>query len=137
MVHNGSLPEDPPSACSAAVMADIACDCLVPDLRPDFFYPLTSLDRIWAAGCTSVLEAWETSVRSACGKDTIIPANHDLSASSIVIPATRRHIYSLTCLKENSVFCEPVAALAYFFSNSGSEILSLHYLPTSQTKVEG
>lgn len=122
MLYDDSLPEDMPSACSAALMADVACDRLVPDLRPDFFYPPATLNRICRASCVSALQAWETSVRSACGKDIVIPAEFDLPSSPIVIPATRRYIYSLTCLKDNSVFCGPVAALAAFFSDPGGEM---------------
>ncbi|PVH71894.1 carbohydrate-binding module family 50 protein [Cadophora sp. DSE1049] len=119
MLYDDSLPEDLPSACSAALMADVACDFLVPNLRPDFFYPPASLYRICTTGCAAALESWESSVRSACGKDVVIPAEFDLPASPIVIPTTRRYIYSFTCLEENNVFCGPVAALASFFSDPG------------------
>lgn len=127
MLYDDSLPEDLPSACSAALMADVACDALVPNLRPDFFYPPASLHRICTAGCAAALESWESSVRSACGKDVVIPAEFDLPASPIVIPTTRRYIYSYTCLEENNVFCGPVAALASFFSDPGSKFFFFFY----------
>ncbi|KAH6699753.1 hypothetical protein BKA61DRAFT_706408 [Leptodontidium sp. MPI-SDFR-AT-0119] len=135
MLYDDSLPEDLPSACSAALMADVACDALVPNLRPDFFYPPASLHRICTAGCAAALESWESSVRSACGKDVVIPAEFDLPASPIVIPTTRQYIYSYTCLEENNVFCGPVAALASFFSDPGISIFNyINELPEDATK---
>ena len=121
MLYDDSLPEDLDAACAAALMADIACDPLVPALRHDFYYPPATLTRICTAGCASALQSWESSVRSACGNDIVIPAEDDLDASPIVIPASRRYIYSFTCLKENDVFCGPVAALAAFFTSPGGE----------------
>ncbi|KAF5852240.1 hypothetical protein GGP41_001009 [Bipolaris sorokiniana] len=116
MLYDDSLPEDLDAACSAALMADVACDRLVPALRHDFYYPPATLTRICTAGCASALQSWESSVRSTCGKDLVIP---DLDASPIMLPASRRYIYNFTCLKENNVFCGPVAALAAFFTNPG------------------
>lgn len=118
MLYDDSLPEDLDAACSAALMADVACDRLVPALRHDFYYPPATLTRICTAGCASALQSWESSVRSTCGKDLVIP---DLDASPIMLPASRRYIYNFTCLKENNVFCGPVAALAAFFTNPGGE----------------
>ncbi|KAF1927817.1 carbohydrate-binding module family 50 protein [Didymella exigua CBS 183.55] len=119
MLYNDSLPEDLAAACSAALMADIACDPLVPALRHDFFYPPATLTRMCTTGCASALQSWESTVRSACGKDVVIPGEDDLDTSPIMIPASRRYIYSFTCLKENNVFCGPVAALAAFSANPG------------------
>ncbi|TQV92641.1 Peptidoglycan-binding Lysin subgroup [Cordyceps javanica] len=135
MLYDDSLPDDLDSACSAALMSDVACDPLVPALRQDFFYPPATLTRACTAGCAAALESWESSVRSACGKDIVIPAEHDLPASPIVIPATRRYIYSFTCLKENDAFCGPVAALAAFFSDPGVSIFNyINTLPEGATK---
>ncbi|KXJ87067.1 hypothetical protein Micbo1qcDRAFT_185706 [Microdochium bolleyi] len=136
MLYDDSLPDDLPSACLAALMADVACDRLVPDLRPDFFYPPASLDRLCRASCISALQTWEASVRSACGgQDIVIPAEYDLPASPIMIPATRRYIYSLTCLKENGVFCGPVAALAAVYSSPGDTIFNyLSEVPSGSTR---
>jgi hypothetical protein len=130
MLYDDSLPEDLDAACSAALMADIACDPLVPALRHDFYYPPATLTRICTAGCASALQAWESSVRSACGNGIVIPGENDLDASPIVIPASRRYTYSFTCLKENDVFCSPVAALTVFFANPGSES------PARQTRFD-
>jgi hypothetical protein len=125
MLYDESLPQDLPSSCSAALMADVACDFLVPHLRPDFFYPPASLSRTCTAGCAVALESWESSVGSACGKDIVTPAEFDLYTLPIMFPTTRRYINSFTCLKENNLFCGPVAALASFFSDSGGEISSI------------
>jgi hypothetical protein len=121
MLYDDSLPEDLDAACSAALMADVACDRLVPALRHDFYYPPATLTRMCTTGCASALQSWENSVRSACGKDIVIPGENDLDASPIGIPASRKYIYNFTCLKENNAFCGPVAALAAFFANPGGE----------------
>ncbi|KAJ1325254.1 peptidoglycan DL-endopeptidase LytF [Microdochium nivale] len=136
MLYDDVLPADLPSACTAALMADVACNRLVPDLRPDFFYPPASLERTCTAACTAALQSWETAVRSACGGEAIvIPADFDLPASPITIPATRRYIYSMTCLKENNVFCGPVAALAAVYSNPGVTIFNyLSEVPSGATR---
>lgn len=118
MLYDDSLPEDLDTACSTALSADIACDSLVPALRHDFFYPSGTLTRICRASCTASLQSWESSVRSACGNDSVIPAEDDLDTSPIVIPASRRYIYSFTCPRQNRVFCGPIGALAAFFANS-------------------
>ncbi|KAI8938745.1 hypothetical protein NX059_004612 [Plenodomus lindquistii] len=135
MLYDDSLPEDLDAACSAALMADIACDPLVPALRHDFYYPPATLTRICTVGCASALQSWESSVRSACGHGIVIPAEHDLDASPIVIPASRRYTYSFTCLKENEVFCGPVAALAAFFTNPGVSVFNyINELPNGAVK---
>lgn len=135
MLYDDSLPKDLNSPCAAALMADVSCDPLVPALRPDFYYPPSSLSRICTTGCAAALQSWESSVRSACGKEIVIPAHHNLPASPIVLPATRRHIYSFTCLKENDVFCGPVAALTAFFSDQGVSIFNyINALPEGATK---
>ncbi|KAH7009822.1 LysM domain-containing protein, partial [Ilyonectria destructans] len=135
MLYDDSLPEDLDAACSAALMADIACDPLVPALRHDFYYPPATLTRMCTAGCASALQSWESSVRSACGNDIVIPAEDDLDASPIVIPASRRYIYSFTCLKENDVFCGPVAALTAFFTNPGVSVFNyINELPEGAVK---
>ncbi|KAJ6785997.1 hypothetical protein PWT90_07633 [Aphanocladium album] len=125
MLYDDSLPAELDAKCSGAIMADVSCDPLVPALRPDFFYPPDSLTRICTADCATALDSWEKSVRSACGKDVRIPGDHNIPASPIVIPATRRHIYDYTCLKQNNVFCGPVAALAAFYSDQGGKSISL------------
>ncbi|KDN71454.1 putative LysM domain-containing protein [Colletotrichum sublineola] len=135
MLYDDSLPEDLDAACSAALMADVTCDPLVPSLRHDFYYPPATLTRVCTAGCASALESWESAVRSACGNDIVIPAEYDLDASPIVIPATRRYIYSFTCLKENDVFCGPVAALTAFFTNPGVSVFNyINELPEGAVK---
>lgn len=122
MLYDDSLPEDLDAACSAALMADVACDPLVPALRHDFYYPPATLTRVCTAGCASALQSWESSVRSACGKNLVIS---DLDASPIMLPASRRYIYDFTCLKDNNAFCGPVAALAAFFTNPGGKFPAL------------
>ncbi|KAL2259269.1 hypothetical protein VTK26DRAFT_7116 [Humicola hyalothermophila] len=119
MIYEDSLPEDLPSDCAAALLADVACDRLVRDLRPDFFYPPTSLERICTEDCATALSSWKESVRSACGDDVSVPADFDLPASPVVIPATLEHTFQFTCLRENDVFCGPVAALAAVFNDPG------------------
>ncbi|QPG94582.1 hypothetical protein C2857_006430 [Epichloe festucae Fl1] len=136
MLYDNSLPEHLDAACSAALMADVACDALVPALRHDFYYPPATLTRMCTAGCASALQSWETSVRSACGNDIVIPAEYHLDVSPIGIPASRRYIYSFTCLKENHVFCGPVAALAVFLANPGVSVFNYIYqLPEGAVKL--
>ncbi|KAK6220001.1 LysM domain-containing protein [Colletotrichum tabaci] len=48
MIYDDSLPANLPSACSAALLADVACDRLVQDLRPEFFYRPASLERMFS-----------------------------------------------------------------------------------------
>ncbi|KAH6629732.1 LysM domain-containing protein [Boeremia exigua] len=135
MLYDDSLPEDLDTACSTALMADIACDRLVPALRHDFYYPPATLTRMCTAGCASALQSWESSVRSACGKDIVIPGEGDVETSPIMIPASRRYIYSFTCLQENSVYCGPVAALASFFTNPGVSAFNyINELPDGAVK---
>ncbi|KAH9227041.1 carbohydrate-binding module family 50 protein, partial [Colletotrichum gloeosporioides 23] len=135
MLYDDSLPEDLDAACSAALMADVACDPLVPALRHDFYYPPATLTRMCTDGCASALQSWESSVRSACGNDIVIPAEDDLDASPIVIPASRRYTYGFTCLKENDAFCGPVAALAAFFTNPGVSAFNyINVLPEGAVK---
>ncbi|EFQ25779.1 uncharacterized protein GLRG_00923 [Colletotrichum graminicola M1.001] len=122
MLYDDSLPEDPNAAYSAALMADIACDPLVPALCRDFYYPPTTLTRVCTTACDSALQSWESSVRSACGNDIVIPDENDLDSSPIGIPASRRYTYSFTCLKENDVFYGPIAALASFFADPGAAV---------------
>ncbi|KAK3185814.1 hypothetical protein K4F52_005470 [Lecanicillium sp. MT-2017a] len=119
MIYDDSLPEDLPSACSAALLADVACDRLVRDLRPEFFYRPASLERICASGCAVALSSWKASVRSACPEGVSVPADFELPASPVVIPATLEHTFEFTCLRENNTFCGPVAALAAVFSDPG------------------
>ncbi|KAH7038381.1 LysM domain-containing protein [Microdochium trichocladiopsis] len=135
MLYDDVLPDDLPSACVTALMADVACDRLVPDLRPDFFYPPASLERLCTTGCATALQSWEASVRSACGMDIVIPVEFDLPTSPIAIPATRRYIYDFTCLKENNIVCGPVAALAAVYSNPGVTIFNyLSEVPADSTR---
>ncbi|KAJ5043210.1 LysM domain-containing protein [Bipolaris maydis] len=132
MLYDDSLPEDLDAACSAALMADVACDPLVPALRHDFYYPPATLTRVCTAGCASALQSWESSVRSACGKNLVIS---DLDASPIMLPASRRYIYDFTCLKDNNAFCGPVAALAAFFTNPGVSAFNyINELPQGAVK---
>ncbi|KAK4128906.1 carbohydrate-binding module family 50 protein [Parathielavia appendiculata] len=119
MVYDDSLPDDLPSACSAALLADVACDRLVRDLRPEFFYRPASLERMCTSGCAAALSSWTASVRSACGDGVSVPADFELPASPVVIPATLEHTFHFTCLRENNTFCGPVAALAAVFRDPG------------------
>ncbi|KAH9232175.1 hypothetical protein K456DRAFT_1840193 [Colletotrichum gloeosporioides 23] len=57
MLYDNSLPEDLDAACSAALMANIACDPLVPALRHDFYYPPATLTCIYTASYASALES--------------------------------------------------------------------------------
>ncbi|RNJ56991.1 hypothetical protein D7B24_006514 [Verticillium nonalfalfae] len=119
MVYNDSLPDGLPSICSEALLADVPCDRLVRDLRPDFFYSPVSLERMCTSGCAAALSSWTSSVRSACGKNVSVPTDFDLLASPVVIPATLEHIFEFTCLRENNKFCGPVAALVAVFTDPG------------------
>jgi hypothetical protein len=119
MIYDDSLPDDLPPACSAALLADVACDRLVRDLRPEFFYRPASLERMCTPACTAALSSWTASVRSACGEDASIPADFELPASPVVIPATLEYTFQFTCLRENNILCGPVAALAAVFTDPG------------------
>lgn len=130
MLYDDSLPADLDAACSAALMADVACDRGVPSLRQDFFYPPESLDRMCTTSCAAALESWEKLVRSACGKDVVIPGAYDLDASPIFIPATQRWVYEFTCLKENNVRCGPIAASNAFLSNPGGNFSTAQVVVT-------
>ncbi|PNH48238.1 hypothetical protein VD0004_g143 [Verticillium dahliae] len=125
MIYNDSLPDNLPSLCSKALLADVPCDRLVRDLRPDFFYRPTSLERMCTSGCAAALSSWTSSVRSACGKNVSVPTDFDLLASPVVIPATLEHTFEFTCLRENNKFCGPVAALAAVFTDPGGWSISL------------
>ncbi|KAH7305459.1 hypothetical protein B0I35DRAFT_381589 [Stachybotrys elegans] len=118
MIYEDALPTSLPTACSEALLADVACDRLVRDLRPEFFYRPASLERICTSDCSEALSSWKSSVRSSCG-DESIPADFDLPASPVVVPATLEHVFKFTCLRENDKFCGPVAALAAVFKDPG------------------
>ncbi|KAF7533914.1 hypothetical protein G7Z17_g13446 [Cylindrodendrum hubeiense] len=87
MVYSGSLPETLTPGCSAALMVDVACDPLVRDLRPDFFYSPQSLSRICTDICSQALATWMSSIRSQCDKQTIL-GDLDVESSALVIPGS-------------------------------------------------
>lgn len=119
MIYDDSLSDNLPSACSAALLANVACDRLVRDLRPEFFYRPASLERLCTSGCAAALSSWTVSVRSACGEGVSVPADFELPSSPVIIPATLEHKFQFTCLRENNNFCGPVAALAAVFRDTG------------------
>lgn len=119
LVYEDSLPDDLPSACSEALLADVACSLLVRDLHPDFLLPPEDLEDICTPGCATALASWKATVQSACPSDLTIPWEFDLPASPVVIPDSLQWLFEFTCLRVNSNFCGPVAALAIVFADPG------------------
>lgn len=120
MLYNDSLPSTLTAACSDALLTDVAaCDPLVKNLRPDFFYPPASLSRICTDGCSSSLAAWMSSVRASCGNQTV---SGDLlvEAAAVYIPGSLQFSFQSACLQDDSGrYCGPVAALAAAFADPG------------------
>ncbi|KAI1172268.1 hypothetical protein F4777DRAFT_601740 [Nemania sp. FL0916] len=111
MMYNDSLPKTLTPSCSAAILADVACDPLVRDLRSDFFYPPKSLSRICTQNCSMALAEWTSSVKSQCGNQTV-PGPFDLAVSTLFIPGSLHYLFEFSCLQEAGRYCGPVAALA-------------------------
>lgn len=120
LLYPDSLPTTLTSACSAALLTDVtACDPLVKNLRPDFFYPPATLSRVCTADCSSSLGTWLSSVRTSCGNQTI-GADLGMEAAAVYVPGTLQYSFQTACLKDDSGrFCGPVAALAAAFSDPG------------------
>ncbi|KAI0850293.1 carbohydrate-binding module family 50 protein [Daldinia vernicosa] len=120
MLYSNSLPSTLTSVCSDALLADVAaCDPLVKNLRPDFFYPPASLSRICTDDCSSSLAAWMSSVRTNCGNQTIL-GDLEVEAAAVYIPGSLQYSFQSACLQDDGGrYCGPVAALAAAFSDPG------------------
>ncbi|OTB14127.1 carbohydrate-binding module family 50 protein [Daldinia sp. EC12] len=120
MLYNDSLPSTLTSVCSDALLADVAaCDPLVKNLRPDFFYPPESLSRVCTDNCSSSLAAWMSSVWTSCGNQTVL-VDPEFQAAAVYIPGSLQYSFQSACLQDdNGRYCSPVAALAVAFSDPG------------------
>jgi LysM repeat protein len=123
MTYQDALPTNLSTTCSNAILTDVACDPLVRDLRTDFFYRPASLERMCTSDCSEALSSWKDLVRSSCGDETV-PADFELPASAVVIPATLEYLFAFTCLRESDRFCGPVAALAAVFNDPGVTVFN-------------
>lgn len=120
LIYNSSVPTTLSNTCSEALLSDVACDPVVKNLIPGFFYGPETLERICTSGCENSLSAYETAVQSACGEE-ILPGSFDLNVSALWIPGTYQYLYDSTCLKDGDRYCNNVAALAAAFADPGSE----------------
>lgn len=120
MLYNDSLPSTLTPVCSDALLANVAaCDPLVKDLRPDFFYPPESLSRICTSGCSSSLTAWKSSVWNSCGNQTV-SGDLEVEAAAVYIPGSLQYSFQMACLQDDGGrYCGPIAALAAAFSDPG------------------
>ncbi|RMZ82760.1 hypothetical protein DV738_g1688, partial [Chaetothyriales sp. CBS 135597] len=124
LVYNTSLPSTLTSTCLDALLSDItACDPLVKNLRPDFFYPPASLARICTADCFLGLSAWMSSVQTSCGNQTVV-ADVGVEAAAAFIPGSLQYSFELACLQQDGRYCGPVAALAAAIADPGISLFN-------------
>ncbi|RMD40219.1 hypothetical protein DV735_g4913, partial [Chaetothyriales sp. CBS 134920] len=124
LVYNASLPTTLTSTCLDALLSDVtACDPLVKNLRPDFFYPPASLARICTEDCLSGLSTWMSSVQTSCGNQTVV-GDVNVEAAAAFIPGSLLYSFELACLQEDGRYCGPVAALAAAIADPGRSLFN-------------
>ncbi|KAI0143678.1 hypothetical protein GGR57DRAFT_341918 [Xylariaceae sp. FL1272] len=107
---NATLPANISSACTSALISDIAsCDPVVPALRNGAFYSESTLTRICTTACASSLAVFQGAVDRACSAD-VWTGYDDEPLPVAVIPELLRYQFNLTCLENDGLFCNNVAA---------------------------
>jgi hypothetical protein len=119
MVYNTSVPITLSNACSQALLSDTACDPVVRNFRPGFFYSPETLNRVCTSTCGSSLNSYRTAVQSACGTETLT-GSFDLEMSVLIVPGTYQYLYESICLQDNGRYCNNVAATAAAIADPGS-----------------
>ncbi|KAF4534766.1 LysM domain-containing protein [Lasiodiplodia theobromae] len=136
LIYNSSVPTDLSNTCSEALLSDVACDPVVKNLIPGFFYGPETLERICTSGCEDSLSAYQSAVQDACGEE-ILPGSFDLNVSALWIPGTYQYLYESTCLKDGDRYCNNVAALAAAFADPGNSMFNyLDAIPSGAEEPE-
>ncbi|KAF1992248.1 hypothetical protein K402DRAFT_366317 [Aulographum hederae CBS 113979] len=97
-----------PSACRAALTADISCSALVPPhyVQGQRRLGTNFLRNLCTASCAESLISFRQSVESACGNVRVPLSNSaEISASDIIAPLS--WAFDVSCLQNNSTFCMP------------------------------
>ncbi|KAK0736847.1 LysM domain-containing protein [Apiosordaria backusii] len=123
LVYEASITEELSSGCSQALLADVACDPVVRNFRPGFFYSPETLARSCAPSCERALVSYHDAVKSACGNETII-GSFDLNSSALIVPGMYQYLFRSICLKEGSRYCNNVAATAAFIADPGDSMFN-------------
>ncbi|KAH8901682.1 hypothetical protein GQ53DRAFT_851663 [Thozetella sp. PMI_491] len=106
---NATVPGNLTVACTNALLADVACDPIVPALQSGDFYPDTTLARACTTGCAAALSTFQQNVDSACSADTWLGYENQTMPVAI-IPDLLRYHFNMTCLTNQGRFCNNVAA---------------------------
>ncbi|KAK4200451.1 LysM domain-protein [Triangularia verruculosa] len=122
-VYEAAISEELSSGCSQALLADVACDPVVRNFRPGFFYSPDTLARSCTSSCESALVSYHNSVKSACGSETIV-GSFDLNSSALIVPGTYQYLFKSICLKDGSRYCNNVAAMAAFIADPGGSMFN-------------
>lgn len=127
MVDEPSIPLSLTGKCSKALLSDVACDRVVRDFYPGFFYPPKTLERVCTKPCQNALDSYWKSVKSACGNETL-SGSFDSETSVLIIPGTLKYLYDYICLRDDGRCCNNVAATAAVINDPGGEPIH-HNLP--------
>lgn len=126
LLYNSSVPTALTNACSEALLSNVACDPVVKNLRPNFFYAPETLARVCTTDCKSALSNYQSTVQEACGEE-ILPGSFDLNVSALMIPGSYQYLFESTCLKDGDRYCNNVAAVAAAFEDPGSKYPSWYF----------
>ncbi|EKG15791.1 Peptidoglycan-binding Lysin subgroup [Macrophomina phaseolina MS6] len=134
LLYNSSVPTTLSNACSEALLSNVACDPVVKNLRPNFFYTPETLARICTSDCKSALSDYQSLVQGACGEE-ILPGSFDLNVSALMIPGTYQYLFESTCLQDDGRYCNNVAAIAAAFEDPGNSMFNyLDTIPSDTTQ---
>ncbi|GME35766.1 LysM domain-containing protein [Neofusicoccum parvum] len=121
LVYNSTVPNTITNACGEALLSDVACDPVVKNLRPHFFYTPETLTRVCTDACRESLLGYQSSVQDVCGEE-VLPGSFDLNVSVLYIPGVYQYLFESTCMEDGGRYCNNVAAAAAAFADPGSDL---------------
>lgn len=113
LLKKQTLPNHLSEACSSALLWDVDCNPHVASLRAGIYYPEATLQRTCTKGCAAALTRWWLVVGISCAGETWKGFNEKPMPLEI-IPDMMRHTYNLSCLTDETRFCNTVAAQAAY-----------------------
>ncbi|KAL1616832.1 hypothetical protein SLS56_011264 [Neofusicoccum ribis] len=136
LVYNSTVPNTITNACGEALLSDVACDPVVKNLRPHFFYTPETLTRVCTDACRESLLRYQSSVQDVCGEE-VLPGSFDLNVSVLYIPGVYQYLFESTCMEDGGRYCNNVAAAAAAFADPGNSMFNyLDSIPANTSEPD-
>lgn len=131
---NSTIPANLTTVCANALLTDVSqCPPTVARFTSGYYYPPMILEEACTSACSTALQIYEQSIKTACAGQTWAGYDDEDDAPLDLIPNVMRFNHELVCIQDSGRWCNVVAAAAAMQADPGRKYATSHrYTGTKQ-----